>query len=204
MVVSAGIVLCIAALSWPALQRALSSAKTIECSSNMRILGTASLLYAADNGMLLPATIHQAPAGTASWTNTLQPYVSERLTFKCPADENRARYRTYVMNDMLTKAPWGAPFLDYSSLLKVDRQMDVLFYVEAATSTGVPDDHFHFSEYFQAEMPAEDFAQWVGVKRHAGRANYLFVDGHAETLSWDAVQKRLATFNDRFFDPSRL
>jgi len=203
MLVSIGIVLFVAALSWPALQRTFSAAKAAECSSNMHVLGTASLLYAADHGMILPATMHQAPDGSESWVKTLQAYASERLTFKCPADENRSRARTYVMNDFLTKSPCSAPFLDYSCVLKVARQMDVVWYVEAANSTGQPDDHFHFSDYFQADIPAADFSQWVGVDRHQGKANYLFADAHVETLSWTDVQKRLANFNDRFIDPTR-
>jgi prepilin-type processing-associated H-X9-DG protein len=202
MVVS-GIILCLAAVSVPALQRSYAAAQATRCSANLRVLGQATLLYAAENGMLLPATMHQAPDGSQSWTNVLQPYASGPVTFKCPVDENRGRERTYVMNDFLTKNPHPAPFLDYSSLLKISRQMDTILYVEAAKSTGVPSDHFHFSEYFQTEMPAADFAQWVGVKRHSDRANYLFVDGHVETLSWTHVQARLAQFSDRFIDPTR-
>jgi len=202
MVVS-GIVLCLAALSAPVLQKTLASAQATRCSANLRVLGQATLLYAADNGMLLPATSHQAPDGSESWTYTLQSYASGPVTFKCPVDENRARARTYVMNDFLTKNPHPAPFLDYSSLLKIDRQMDTVLYVEAANSTGVPGDHFHFTEYFQVEIPAADFAQLVGVKRHAGKANYLFVDAHVEPLSWEQVQARLSRFTDRFIDPTR-
>lgn len=203
MVVVAGIVLCLAAFSLPTLQRALASAQTTRCSANLRVLGQATLLYAADNGMVLPATMHQAPDGSESWINTLQPYASSPVTFKCPSDENRARTRTYVMNDFMTKNPHPAPFLDFSSLLKISRQMDTVLYVEAAKSSGVPDDHFHFTEYFQMEIPASDFSRMVGVKRHAGKANYLFVDAHVETLSWEQVQARLAQFNDRFIDPTR-
>jgi len=202
-VVLTGILLCLAALSVPTMQKTLASAQSTRCSTNFRVLGQATLLYAADNGMVLPATRHQAPDGSESWINTLQPYASSPVTFKCPADENRTRSRTYVMNDFLTKNPHPAPFLDFSSLLRIDRQMDTVLYVEAAKSTGVPDDHFHFSEYFQAEIPAEDFSRMVGVTRHAGRANYLFVDAHVETLSWEQAKARLARFNDRFIDPTR-
>lgn len=203
LLVVLGIVLCLATLSWPALRRSHAAAQTTRCSTNLRVLGQASLLYAAENNMVLPATSHAAPDGSESWTHTLQPYAAGPVTFKCPVDENRSRSRTYVMNDFLTKNPHPAPFLDYSSLLKISRQMDTVLYVEAANSTGVPSDHFHFSEYFQTEIPSADFAQWVGVKRHAGKANYLFVDGHVETLSWEQVQARLAQFSDRFIDPTR-
>ncbi len=203
LMVLSGILLCLAALSWPAMQRSYAAANTTRCSTNLRVLGQATLLFAADNGMILPATMHQAPDGSESWTNALQPYASGPVTFKCPVDENRARSRTYVMNDFMTKNPHPAPFLDFSSLLSISRQMDTVLYVEAANSSGVPGDHFHFSEYFQTEIPAADFAQLVGVKRHAGRANYLFVDAHVETLSWEQAKARLAQFSDRFIDPTR-
>lgn len=203
LLVVTGIAACLAALSVPVLQKSMHAATSVKCASNLRVLGLACRLYAAEHNMILPATMHQSPDGSGSWVKTLQPYASGELTFKCPADENRGRARTYVMNDFLTQYPCSAPFLDFSSLLNVSRQMDVVLYVEAANSTGVPDDHFHFSDYFQTPIPASDFSTWVGVERHQGSANYLFVDGHVETLSWDAVKGRLANFNDRFIDPTR-
>ena len=203
LLIAISLITMLAALSVPAMQQTFASAQTTRCATNLRVLGQATLLYAADHGMVLPATSHAAPDGSESWTNTLQPYASGPVTFQCPVDENRPRPRTYVMNDFLTKNPHPAPFLDYSSLLKIDRQMDTVLYVEADKSTSISIDHFHFSEYFQTEIPAADFAQKVGVTRHAGKANYLFVDAHVETLHWDQVKARLARFSDRFIDPTR-
>src|SRR5436190_954892 len=39
------------------------------------------------------------------------------------------------------------------------------------------------------------------MERHLGGANYLFVDGHSETVKWPVVSKRLVIVGDRFVRP---
>lgn len=34
---------------------------------------------------------------------------------------------------------------------------------------------------------ANSFAEWLAYERHAGFANYLYLDGHAKTLAWDVA-----------------
>jgi prepilin-type processing-associated H-X9-DG protein len=63
-------------------------------------------------------------------------------------------------------------------------------------------DHFHFSEYRGTLLPPDVFEQQVGVHRHGGAANYLFVDGHAETITWEKAKFRLYDRGSRFVDPT--
>ena len=203
ILVVAVLAICLVGILAPALKLAFTEALSTRCAGNLRVLGQATLLYAAEHDMVLPATDHQAPDGSQSWTNVLQPYASGQVTFKCPCDENRKRNRTYVMNDFLAPNPCGAPFLDFSRLSSTGRHMDIVLYVEAAASSGVPDDHFHFSDYFQQNIPASEFSTMVAVNRHGGKANYLYVDAHVETLGWKEVQALLAQPTSRFIDPTR-
>jgi prepilin-type processing-associated H-X9-DG protein len=42
----------------------------------------------------------------------------------------------------------------------------------------------------------------VDVERHKKSANYLFVDGHVERLSWNAVKPKLTANGSTFVDPA--
>ena len=44
---------------------------------------------------------------------------------------------------------------------------------------------------------------YVGVERHGGRANYLFLDGHVEALPWTSVKTMINQPGARFIDPRK-
>lgn len=181
----------------------LTRSQTIHCSQNQRQIGMAVMMYAADNFQRLPVTSHQRRQGGQSWTLTLQPYASGTITFKCPHDDHKERSYTYLINDMLTPNPSGAPELDYSYLSKIDRPEQTFLFAEAS-STYLSADHFHFSGYHGGAVPSVIFSKQVGVESHGGKSNYLFADGHVETLSWKETQVRLKASGTRFVDPSNL
>jgi prepilin-type N-terminal cleavage/methylation domain-containing protein/prepilin-type processing-associated H-X9-DG protein len=171
---------------------------TLNCSRNLRQIGMAAMMYAGDNQMTLPSTSHQR--GGKSWTLTLQPYASETLTSKCADDGNKQRTHTYVINDFLTINPAGAEHLNYSILAKIPRPEATFLFAEAATSH--TSDHFHFAPYYGGKVPPAVFEYQVAVGAHGEKANYLFADGHVETLSRQEIQARLAANGSRFIDPS--
>lgn len=179
------------------------SALAVKCGGNLHDLGAAAILYATDNGMKLPNTSHQRRTGGKSWTITLQEYSSATVTFKCPCDEDHARPYTYVINDFLTPNPAGAPNIDFSALAKIGDPGSTLLFAEAS-QTYQNSDHFHFSDYIGTPIPPAVFEDQVAVSRHGGKANYLFVDAHVESLSRKEVQTRLAKSTSRFIDPTPL
>lgn len=195
------IIVLLTAIALPVSRSLASKSQAIHCIRNQRQIGLAAMMYAGDNQMTLPVTSHQRTQGGKSWTLTLQPYASGTITFRCPADENKTRLYSYVINDYLTPNPAGAPELDFSRPSKIDRPEATLMFAEASAAYRNTD-HFHFSFYHGEGLPAEAFAGQVAVGRHGGNANYLFVDGHVESLSWQDVQARLGRAGSRFVDPS--
>ena len=177
------------------------NALAVKCGANMHHLGMSALLYATDNGMKLPNTSHGRKAGEKSWTLTLQAYSSGTITFKCPCDEEPVRIYTYVINDFLTPNPAGAPDIDYSGLAKISTPEQTLLFGEASQNYQNAD-HFHFSDYRGETIPAIVFEEQIAVKRHSGKANYLFVDAHIEALTWKEAQVRLAKNRSSFVDPT--
>ena len=173
----------------------------VDCATNLRQLGMATIMYAGDHSFSLPLTTHQRRAGGLSWTLSLQPYASGTVTFKCADDEDSQRPYTYLINDFLTPNPAGAPDLDFSRISKVQRPEKTFLFAEAS-ATYRNSDHFHFSEYHRKVIPSAVFAAQVAVQRHGGKSNYLFTDGHVETLSWKEVQIRLNNAGSQFVDPT--
>jgi general secretion pathway protein G len=193
------ILLVLAGLLAPLGKGMISRGRTVNCSKNLRQIGIAAMMYAGDNGMTLPATSHQR--GGRSWTLTLQPYTAGTLVFKCHEDADENRAYTYVINDFLTPNPAGAPDLNYSILAKISRPEATFMFAEAAASYQ-NSDHFHFSDYRGGKVPPEVFEYQVAVEPHGGKANYLFADGHVETLSREETRSRLAVGGSTFVDPS--
>lgn len=184
----------------PAFGRTLLQARSEKCLGNLRQLGTAALLYAADNNMTLPLSSH---SGTStSWSTVLREYAGERVVFKCPTDENRTRTYTYVLNEFLTPNPPGTEGQDfnYSRINRIASPRETLLFTELSRT--YTSNHIHFSYYRGAAVPPEIFASQVAVKRHGDSANYFFVDGHVENLTWAEVQKVLGTPGTRFLDPT--
>ena len=179
----------------------LTRSRAANCSQNLRQIGLAAMMYASDNNMTLPVTTHQRTKGGKSWTLTLQPYASGTITFKCHQDANIARGYTYAINDFLTPNPSGAPELNFSILAKIDYPQATFMFAEAAPSY-TNSDHFHFTDYSGGQVPPGVFEVQVAVKAHGEKANYLFADGHVETLSWAEVQARLSAGGSRFVDPA--
>lgn len=176
----------------------LGRSRLLDCSRNLRQVGMAAMLYAGDHQMKLPATSHQR--GGNSWTRSLQPYACETLSSKCAEDGNELRTHTYVINDFLTPSPAGAEHLDFSILAAIARPESTFLFAEAAIAH--TSDHFHFAPYYGGKVPPAVFEYQVAVGAHGDRANYLFADGHVETLSPEEIQIRLAADGTRFVDPS--
>jgi prepilin-type processing-associated H-X9-DG protein/prepilin-type N-terminal cleavage/methylation domain-containing protein len=199
VLVVVAIIVASASVAIPVTRSLMTRSHAANCASNLRQIGVAAMMYAGDNHMTLPSTSHQR--GGKSWTLTLQPYASGTITFKCARDANQRRAYTYVINDFLTPHPAGADHLNYSILAKIDRPESTFMFAEAAPSHS--GDHFHFAPYSGGKIPPAVFEYQIAAKSHGGSANYLFADGHVETLSWPETRVRLDADGSRFVDPSR-
>jgi prepilin-type N-terminal cleavage/methylation domain-containing protein/prepilin-type processing-associated H-X9-DG protein len=201
LLVVIAIIAVLAAFVTSAMSSSSQKAKATKCLNFIRQLGAAAIQYAGDHEGALPVTSHQRRLGEQSWTLSLQEYAGGTITFRCPADEDKRRVFTYMVNDFLTPTPAGAPDLDFSKLARLESPRSTLLFAEAAKEY-TNADHFHFSEYRGTQVPPGALEGQIAVKRHTGSANYLFADAHVETLSWETVQERLREPGSRFIDPT--
>jgi type II secretory pathway pseudopilin PulG len=199
--VTVGVILTLAALTagvWSKISGKLLATRAL---SNLRQIGLASSVYAAEHDGSFPGSAHSAN----SWVAGLLPYLELSETssqdqlkkvYRSPGDPNKTRLYSYAINDYLLPNPAGAKNLNFSRVgsLKIPSQ-SILFSETQKSYTG--SDHFHFAYGYGPSA----FLSMVAADRYSGEGLYLFADFHAERLKWLEVQQRLTAFGSRFVRP---
>ncbi len=222
LLVVIGIMSLLVAILLPSLAKAKQLAKTANCLCNMRNMEVAHWMYmTANDGRPIQAGLAHGGAHAnegVAWINTLQPYYGDRLMARCPSDSSphwpggapvppsADQYRrcSYGINEFtdVDLCPWGGP---YRMIDAFPSPSATVHFVEMAED----------GEYAGADHPHVDL--WVGnilakassqlqINQHGGetrtwtaRANYGFLDGHAETRGFEEVFKSRSANR---FDPA--
>jgi prepilin-type N-terminal cleavage/methylation domain-containing protein/prepilin-type processing-associated H-X9-DG protein len=198
----------LAALLVPALSSSKVKARQTSCLSNLRQLGLGMIMYVEDFQGFLPRTTHSG-AVTDSWVNTLKPYVGNTDKIRlCPADL-RANERltnngtSYVINEFLAVPlydPFGNELDPLHKLDTLPRPVETMLLFEIADSYGANTyaDHTHsrgwllgWKHVLGDIQPDRHRTGGQAADRTSGRANYLFADGHVETLKAAWLKEQL-------------
>lgn len=215
LLVVLAVVALIAALLMPALSRGRSSARRVQCLSQLHQLGLAAQLYWDDhNGRLFRYRAGSTNGGDVYWfgwlargaegtrafdpsAGALHPYLSAHGVNLCPALDHALREfkrkatgaaHGYGYN-LHASTPPGEPALPLS---RVERPSSTLLLADAAqVNTFQPPaspSHPMLEEFYyvNASEPTTHF-------RHLERANGVFFDGHAagETMLDGTLDRRL-------------
>jgi len=192
LLVVIAIIAILAAMLLPALAWAREQGRATVCMNQMRQIGLAVHLYSDDNRDEFPRSQHSAfsfgqqawgraiapqiGVGATSWTNLLQGL------YHCPADK-RTEPWSYGQNVYFELGPdddyTGKPET-WRRTTSVARPCATITDAENATSAD------HIMPHFWTTLAD---AEEVDSRRHCGRANYTFVDGHSQRL------QLLATYN---------
>jgi prepilin-type processing-associated H-X9-DG protein len=204
------IIAVLASLLVPTLSGVRRSAQAAKCAGNLKNIGSAFSLYAADNNNLFPAArwtvrpgreAEQNPTGR-NWQSEVQPYLREGKSFAdsrsasdqfifCPtymlehnreADVKKLQAAGYGMNNSLATGSWDYRF----NRMKIKTTSTTILagdsddYWLKVTRNLAPNADGRYSGYSD---------RCGDPVRHGEVANYLFVDGHVSALKQDEAAK---------------
>jgi len=188
----------LAALGVGQVNRAIESAHTSKCSSNLKQLTTAIFAYAADNNGRLPGPVNRgvrdpsvAPLSSLSHSNYLGSYLGNAKTvWQCPANKAASKANdgklVYLLNSQTTTTPEKF-FGDYPT----GRPPYTLFAIRSAGQNKYAGTTARTDIWLVSDIDGENYgsAQNSGTYSllptkvpppHNGGRNYSFLDGHAE------------------------
>ncbi|ODU23820.1 MAG: hypothetical protein ABS95_03015 [Verrucomicrobia bacterium SCN 57-15] len=190
LLVVIAIIAILAAMLLPALSKAKESARATQCLSNLRQVGLAVRLYADDNDDEFPRSQHSAFAhGQLSWGRAIAPQLVSSSAvwtnllqgiYHCPTDKRSASW-SYGMNVYFELGPdddYAGKPQTWRRTTTVPKPAATIEFAESASSA----DHI-MAHFWIAATDAAD----VDSRRHKNRANYTFVDGHAEARKFEST-----------------
>ncbi|MBC7529873.1 MAG: DUF1559 domain-containing protein [Chthonomonadaceae bacterium] len=194
LLVVIALIAILAALLFPVFARAREKARQTDCLSNLRQIGSASLIYAQDYDEHLPRWVlmtANAPVLTPqgvpiSWDIALQPYVTGVQIFMCPSDHEAPRRDIPGLGKQVFRSYAITGNTEGRSLASIPAHVSTVLVLETLT---------FFREKGQWEMdavlgvlnkekllPEPPVVSEKPVFRHNETGNYLFLDTHVKAL----------------------
>lgn len=215
LLVSITIVGVLSALALPVLRNGLNGAKQAKCSSNLRQIGLALLAHASDNDGRLPKTSHSGGSKN-SWIYSLAPYLDDMDEIRiCPGDPFAAKRlaalgTSYTLNSIVFNPAYdgdGNVVSKFDRLTLIPKPSQTLFAtVVSDQKFGIGADHTHSEAWDTWTAVLVDIAPDrfrpgpPSADRTKGRSNYLYADGHVETLE----AARLKALVDQGINPAAV
>lgn len=217
LLVVVAIIALLVAILLPSLSKARESAKAVQCSSNLRQVGLASLMYAEENRGYVLCKQDQGDWGSSCWHEILHKWDAPYLTspgkvMSCPSVQMKFPYTVDYKN-----ANYGAYnswkwFQVYGCRTSIDdipstyrqpgAQWNNLFIrIQSVENPGA---YLHLSDSIIAmwDLPFYDMSlnyytyQSTGgmfMAHRNGVANAWFIDGHAEAVTGKQIRTAVLT-----------
>jgi prepilin-type N-terminal cleavage/methylation domain-containing protein/prepilin-type processing-associated H-X9-DG protein len=197
LLVVIAIIAVLAALLLPALGRAKSSARRIECGNNLRQLAMALALYASDNAASIP------PRGSTNrWPAQLKPHYSNLRVLRCPRDPRATdplavtntapdlAARSFLLNGFQDLySPERSP-LPKGQPLSPLRESDIRHPVETILFGEKKSESKQFyvlldtAGAYLADLEESRHGGREGPGNKSGGSNYAFADSHVSLLRY--------------------
>lgn len=185
LLVVIAILAILAAILFPVFTRAKSAAKSAQCISNLRQLGTAHQMYLNDNDEVYVGDEAKFGEETKYWTDLLEPYVHEEQFATCP--ESGVKYHddepwtfSYAINNVQESDGdhVGAAWARASDIKK---PAQVILFVDGWPVANKPSDQDREEiAWTVGNRHADSNSQADGNPRHNNGFNAVYCDTHAK------------------------
>jgi len=198
-----GLIAMLIGMLLPAIAGAQRAARSASCLSKMRQIGTATLMYAQENRGQLPRSTHSALAcKVMPWGYALSRHLSHTAytgpgpawealfnnVYRCPSDERDGKW-SYGKNVWFERLPAESGEVFgvregpvFPKITDVPKSSATVLYGELGS--GSMADHIMAHFWHMGGSPEVD------ARRHGKTSNYVFVDGHAESRSFESTFDR--------------
>lgn len=217
------------ALLLPAVQKVRETANATRCKNNLKQIGLALTMYVETNGRF-PLCSDFALSFDQAWVHKVKPFVEgSTRVWICPNDPNGEiklsnlskgyQGTSYVLNEYLNP---GTDACETLRQMQSTSRTITVFTSADVMGTGWQADHAHCRTWFQPQPP--DNLAWMRIlknvqadrffgvrgdvfddpdKHVSGYANYLFADGHVESIMAGQV-RQWADLYQNFARPSSV
>ncbi|HAH85958.1 MAG: prepilin-type N-terminal cleavage/methylation domain-containing protein [Armatimonadota bacterium] len=177
LLVVIAIIAILAAILFPVFAQAREKGRQAACTSNVKQISQAILMYAQDYDDSYLIT--DESAGFCHWYKLLQPYIKSDNVFKCPSFMNQDNSAT--AHNIATDYIINAYCCHGTSMAKILNPADQICIAERAKNH---DDEDYHAFTVDGEAP-DGWEGAIAADRHNGGAVYGFCDGHAKWIKWD-------------------
>ncbi len=202
LLVVISIIALLVSILMPALANARVQARRVASASNMRQIGIAIEMYAADNKGYFPETTHDK-TDEESWIYTLSKYFSDIDEIRiCPADPKKAerlanKVSSYVLNEYIAvdeTDPFGRiTGKSYRNKDRIKRQAECITTFVGANNldANVTNDHTHSRLWFNPapNVPWDTIQKDIQVDRYKNCTLFLYADTHVDPLPKDTIKE---------------
>lgn len=171
LLVVIAIISILASILFPVFGKAREKARQGVCTSNLKQLGQAVMLYLQDYDEIFPS--HSLP-GSDCWHMTLNNnYIKNTNVFKCPSDPS------YVWNVNISYGynyRWLSRDTTWVSLTQIANPSETILVADAGVDYVIAPDGYAGTNHKVSD-------------RHSGGSNVLFVDGHVKWHLFNTIDK---------------